>query len=128
MVTYIQIRNDLSTATLEDLEIESSSRSYNGYTLLMKHYYYHLGNDDNNSQALIVGFESLMILHDSSTSVSTEEESSITTNFSESLSIGERIIKKIIIKIFYLIYGINLMQQSKISGIKEQNGLIHIQS
>ena len=91
MVTYIQIRNDLSTARLEDLELESSSRSYNGYTLLMKHYYYHLGNDDNNSQALIVGFESLMILRDSSTSVSTDEQSSITTNFSESLSIGDTI-------------------------------------
>ena len=126
MVTYIQIRNDLSTATLEDLEIESSSRSYNGYTLLMKHYYYHLGNEDNKSQELIVGFESIMILHDSSTSVSTEEESSITTNFSESLSIGERIINKNYHQNFYLIYGINLMQQSNFSGMKERNGLIYI--
>ena len=61
MVTYDQIVRVLSTNTLQEFELESYSRKYVGYTLLMKHYYHFLQLDDT-VEYVIEGIDSLKVL------------------------------------------------------------------
>ena len=92
MVTYHEIRSILSTSTLQEFELESSSRSYVGYTLFMKHYYHFLRLDDT-VESLIEGLESMKVFDDGSATTSSDDASSISTNFSDTISSGGNIIK-----------------------------------
>ena len=80
MVSYDQVRNILTTTRLEDFELESSSRAYNGYNLFMKHYYHSLKTDET-PEALIEGFESLRVFDDSSATAYSDDASIISTTF-----------------------------------------------
>ena len=91
MVSHDEIRNILSPTRLEDFELESSSRAYNGFTLFMKHYYHRLKADET-PESLIEGFESMRVFDDSSATVYSDDASSISTTLSVAMINSDNII------------------------------------
>ena len=91
MVSHDEIRNMLSPTRLEDFEIESSSRAYNGFTLFMKHYYHRLKADET-PESLIEGIESMRVFDDSSATIYSDDASSISTTISVAMINSNNII------------------------------------
>ena len=82
MPSYQQIVGKLKVDELEEFELKSSSRRYNGYTLFTRHYYHHKRMEDKGIKHLIENMKYL------ETGVGQHDDSSLSMSSSSSGSIS----------------------------------------